>query len=202
MERKPTQPTATAVRPLPPAPGETDSVALALANTRTLRRGLPDDALPDPGAVAHWLHQHDLIPQEADFDATRDGDVRQLRSAIRTLLTAAIDGATPSPEAVEVLNAALRAAPNVPSLRWPAPGQPEREDRPQSPDPVTRALTALATDALALLCGSPATSLAACAADDCIRLFLRRHAKRQWCSARCGDRARVARHYARHRTAR
>ncbi|MFF3513177.1 CGNR zinc finger domain-containing protein [Streptomyces sp. NPDC002573] len=201
MERKPTQSPVTAVPPLPPAPGEADSVALALANTVILRRGLPDDALPDPSAVAPWLHRHELIAQEADFDASRDGDVRQLRSAIRTLLTAAVDHDAPSPEAVEALNAALRAAPNVSSLRWPASGQPEREDRHQSPDPVTRALAALATDTLTLLCHSPAASLAACAADDCIRLFLRRHAKRQWCSTRCGDRARVARHYARHRAA-
>ncbi|MEV6026610.1 ABATE domain-containing protein [Streptomyces sp. NPDC052036] len=109
-------------------------MALALANTRTLRRGLPDDALPDPSAVAQWLHQQDLIPREADFDPSRDDEVRQLRSAIHTQLAPAVDHATPSPEAVEVLNAALRAAPNVPSLRWP-PGQPEHEGRHQSPDP-------------------------------------------------------------------
>ncbi|MFF4960726.1 CGNR zinc finger domain-containing protein [Streptomyces sp. NPDC001222] len=48
----------------------------------------------------------------------------------------------------------------------------------------------------------PRRPIAACAADDCILFFLHRHAKRQWRSTRCGDRARVARHHACNRTTR
>ncbi|MGA9832915.1 MAG: CGNR zinc finger domain-containing protein [Trebonia sp.] len=40
---------------------------------------------------------------------------------------------------------------------------------------------------------------APCGAHGCVRWFLRTHAARQWCSDRCGDRVRAARHYARHR---
>jgi len=39
-------------------------------------------------------------------------------------------------------------------------------------------------------------------ADFCQRFFLRTHARRQWCSTRCGDRVRAARAYARKRATR
>lgn len=38
-------------------------------------------------------------------------------------------------------------------------------------------------------------------ADSCDRIFLRTHARRQWCSTRCGHRMRAARAYARKRAA-
>jgi hypothetical protein len=42
-----------------------------------------------------------------------------------------------------------------------------------------------------------------CAGADCVLLFLPGHPRRQWCSAaRCGNRARVARYYQHHKTAR
>jgi predicted RNA-binding Zn ribbon-like protein len=58
-------------------------------------------------------------------------------------------------------------------------------------------LAALAGDAIELATGDEA--LVACGAPDCIRFLVRNHGKRQWCSTRCGDRVRAARHYARTR---
>jgi predicted RNA-binding Zn ribbon-like protein len=55
----------------------------------------------------------------------------------------------------------------------------------------------LAADAMALVTGPEAESLAPCLAHGCTRWFVRTHAARQWCSNRCGDRVRAARHYAR-----
>ena len=55
----------------------------------------------------------------------------------------------------------------------------------------------LADDAAALLTGPEAGLLVHCEASSCNRFLLRTHARRQWCSTRCGDRVRAARSYAR-----
>ncbi|MEW2136730.1 CGNR zinc finger domain-containing protein [Streptomyces sp. NPDC005409] len=44
------------------------------------------------------------------------------------------------------------------------------------------------------------TAVRACEAQDCVLLFLPAHPRRRWCVApACGNRARVARYYARHK---
>ncbi|PGH47228.1 CGNR zinc finger domain-containing protein, partial [Streptomyces sp. Ru87] len=58
------------------------------------------------------------------------------------------------------------------------------------------ALAVIAADAADLLTGPAAARLTACASPPCNR-FLLKHGRRQWCSTRCGDRARAARAYAR-----
>ncbi|WP_234421861.1 CGNR zinc finger domain-containing protein [Streptomyces sp. CB00316] len=57
-----------------------------------------------------------------------------------------------------------------------------------------------AEDAAALLAGPAGGRVRACAAEECVMLFVPAHPSRRWCSpARCGNRARVARCYQRHR---
>jgi predicted RNA-binding Zn ribbon-like protein len=41
--------------------------------------------------------------------------------------------------------------------------------------------------------------LRACLAPGCVVYFIKNHPRREWCSAGCGNRARSARHYQRHR---
>ena len=41
--------------------------------------------------------------------------------------------------------------------------------------------------------------LRACHAPGCVLYFLKDHPRREWCSTACGNRARAARHYRRHR---
>ncbi|WP_225993278.1 CGNR zinc finger domain-containing protein [Actinomadura rudentiformis] len=41
--------------------------------------------------------------------------------------------------------------------------------------------------------------LRACLAPGCVLYFLKNHPRREWCTAACGNRARGARHYRRHR---
>ncbi|WP_245700613.1 CGNR zinc finger domain-containing protein [Geodermatophilus siccatus] len=55
----------------------------------------------------------------------------------------------------------------------------------------------LAAGAADLLTGPDAERLAAFGSPPCNRYLLRTHGRRQWCSVRCGDRARAARAYAR-----
>ncbi|MBI2237124.1 MAG: CGNR zinc finger domain-containing protein, partial [Actinobacteria bacterium] len=47
--------------------------------------------------------------------------------------------------------------------------------------------------------GSDRTRLGICAAPRCGRFFLAARPKQVWCTRACGNRARVARHYARTR---
>ncbi len=65
--------------------------------------------------------------------------------------------------------------------------------------PLARAL--LAADAIDLVAGPAHADLLACAAPGCVRLLLRDHPRRQWCSTRCGDRVRASRYYHRHHKA-
>lgn len=184
--------------PLPPAPGEERSVALALVNTRTTRGGVPDDALETPAQAGWWLAEHGLAHGTAAIREADAAAVRDLRTAVRTLLDAAIDAQSPPPDAVEALNAALRAAPSAAVLHWPTASRPRRETVVFGA-PMAQALARLAENAVTLLCRPAAASLARCPAEGCVRLLLRTHGRRHWCSTRCGDRVRAARYYARRR---
>lgn len=63
---------------------------------------------------------------------------------------------------------------------------------------VDRLRSDIAMESLALFTGEAASRLRACHAPGCVLYFIKDHPRREWCSARCGNRARVARHYERH----
>jgi len=127
------------------------------------------------------------------------GRLSLLRETIRALFAAQAERRAPAPGDLAGLNAALARAPLLPALTWDDTG-PRRGEQAPAPgtDPVDLALARLAADALGVLTGPGDARPAPCGAHGCIRWFLRTHAARQWCSARCGDRVRAARHYARH----
>lgn len=56
----------------------------------------------------------------------------------------------------------------------------------------------LATEAIGLFGRSNDVDLRACLAPGCVLYFIKDHPRREWCSTACGNRARAARHYARH----
>jgi predicted RNA-binding Zn ribbon-like protein len=189
------------------APGEDVSCAVALVNTRQMRAGAEVDLLADAAMAGQWLTKRGLLPGAAlPGDPVDDADamaerLRVLREALRTLFAARFDGGQPSAADLALVNATLANAPLIPSLTWDGAG-PRRGERPAGADPLAVALARVASDALAVLTASDGArpELARCAAHGCIRWFLRTHAARQWCSNRCGDRVRAARHYARRRT--
>ena len=65
-------------------------------------------------------------------------------------------------------------------------------------DGYDRFLTTIAVQATTMLTES-ADRLSACHGPGCVLYFFRTHGRREWCSATCGNRARVARHYKRHK---
>jgi predicted RNA-binding Zn ribbon-like protein len=65
---------------------------------------------------------------------------------------------------------------------------------------VTEAARAeIARAAIALFAGPDAPLLRRCQGPGCILFYVRRHPRQEWCSEGCGTRARVSRHYYRHR---
>ena len=180
------------------APGEATRPALALVNSRRNDADGPVDDLATPASLGTWLAEQGLLPH-ARVDATALAAVRELRDAVRELLEARIAGRAPEPAAVETVNAAAAAAPTVRRLTWKDPDGLRDERYSLGPGGVPLARALLAADAIDLVTGAVHADLLACAAPGCMRLLLRDHPRRRWCSTRCGDRVRARRYYDRHR---
>ena len=128
---------------------------------------------------------------------------RRLRDALRCLAAlstqdtrvAARSATTDINAAIQELNTAAAAA-TGPRLRLRA-GMLERDHAPAGP-PAPAALAAIATESIDLLTDTEAHPLRACHAPGCVLYFIKDHPRREWCSTACGNRARAARHYARH----
>ncbi|MEU7875618.1 CGNR zinc finger domain-containing protein [Dactylosporangium sp. NPDC049140] len=138
----------------------------------------------------------DLInSRPADGDDEVPAAVREVRTLAARAVEAARHGGTPAPADVDRLNAIMRAAPAYPVLDG------RTLTRARDGSPAQQAAARLAEATAELLASPSVTAIKQCAAPDCIQLFLPANPRRQWCSAaRCGNRARVARYYQRHRT--
>ena len=185
-----------------PAPGEDVSCALALVNTRRMDSGHQVDLIVGTSQASHWLADRGLLPSGSVMNDADAGRLAALRETIRALFSARAEQRAPVPDDMSWLNAALAGAPLVPALTWDETG-PQQSTQLLGPaaDPVDVALARLACDALGILTSTGDRTPAPCGAHGCIRWFLRTHGARQWCSPRCGDRVRAARHYARHHPA-
>lgn len=127
---------------------------------------------------------------------------RDLRDALRRLAAAVTEDDRPNaltnvsvPAALRQVNSALR---DLPASRL------EQTDSGWQFRTITATVRHVLAD-LARQGGSLMVSgeqpLRACHAPGCVLYFVQQHARREWCSPECGNRVRVARHYARHRDA-
>jgi predicted RNA-binding Zn ribbon-like protein len=171
---------------------------LELVNTLFARAGQPCDALERPEDLHAWLSAHaERLPTLPQTSTPADVErFRALRAALRRIFSAVAEATLPSSEDIAVLNATGAAAPLFARLDW--------DRRPRitviaTADAVTSALGAVAHDAIQLLGGPNLQLITRCQAPGCVLFFLREPRRRHWCSAACGNRARVARHYARMR---
>ncbi|QFQ95209.1 CGNR zinc finger domain-containing protein [Streptomyces phaeolivaceus] len=186
---------------------------LALDLALTVRHdgagGVTDDLTDAPG-LATWVRAHtDLLPGTADpaVDEAALTAVRDLRAAVRALFARSVSPDAPSPadaarllpvpEALARLNEAAARTPTVPVLTWGPDAEPVVHHRSATgEDPLT---ATLARAALAFLASPERQRLRACHAPRCVRYFLKEHPRQEWCRPSCGNRARVARHHARHK---
>lgn len=185
------------VLPLPPAPGTDAHISLALVNSMvTLPGQQVVNELDSPENATAWLVHTELAPQDTTLLDYCQGQLTELRDNLRTVFTAHITGSEPESSSINSINLALSRVPTTQLLRF-LPGEGLRRFRK---DPVTQvvehAMAEIAEDAVDLLTGTDADLLIQCAAEPCDRFLLRTHARRHWCSTRCGDRVRAARAYA------
>lgn len=191
-------PTETGATDLTRAPGEADHVALALANSAYLlaKQGRAD-LLATPDTTRAWLAAVGLAPADADVRELCASRMRELRTHVRALLEARVDDRPAPPTSLDAVNAALTSVPAASLLQY----DEERRWHRTAAHPVTqlvdRALAVIAADLADLLAGPDGELIARCGAPSCERILLRTHARRTWCSVRCGDRVRAARSYAR-----
>lgn len=173
-----------------------EHLAIDLVNTRPA--GV--DLLGTAAQLAHWLRlqEHRLPEDFADPAGAELRAVHDVREHIHAALTALRRGVRPPAAALRGLSEALSAAPAVRHLEWDG----ERcVARPRRAGTASARLAAVLAEAAVDLLTDPAVDrLRQCAAEDCVMLFVPAHPRRQWCSPeRCGNRARVARYYQRHK---
>lgn len=190
-----------------------EPLAIEFANTWYAVRGKEMEGVGTPAELARWLREHDLpagLSAEADADAyaetyedantgtaINDDAVRDfltLRDAIRSLLYATAERAPLPKTDTATVNRASSQAPRWPVLAGTAASGYSMVEMATA-DPLPSARAHIARDAIALLGGPLRADVRACHAPGCVQYFIKDHPRREWCSAACGNRARVARHY-------
>jgi predicted RNA-binding Zn ribbon-like protein len=200
-----------------PTPGKYGGrLALGLANLATWARVSGEDLLDDPVELASWLGRaHAATPEEVDALAAAsvadpDGAraalarLRELSEALRSVFDARLAHTAPPAEALETIGGHVAEA--LRGARLTAGDGMFALDLPSAGSSFDGARLAAARSAAAVL-GSRAdlAHLKRCPREDCRFAFVddSRNQTRRWCDTRvCGNRARVARHYARTREAR
>ncbi|MCO1576064.1 ABATE domain-containing protein [Crossiella sp. SN42] len=173
-----------------------EQLALDLLNTRPHLGGEPVDLLATPEGLREWLAvQSDRLSAPPDTEV-----VREVVFAARELAAAAVaalrQGQVPPTEVLPGLTELQRAAPVHQELSWDG-GVVVRRVRSGS---AAQRVGAELAEAVAELIAGPVAGVRECESEDCVLLFLPAHPRRRWCSAqRCGNRARVARYYQRHK---
>ena len=163
-----------------------EPLALDLANTVISAPGGEADLLATEDALRAWLTAQrdrlDITGGQIDLS-----EVRALRAHITHAVEAARAGTSPHPEALRAINDAQRTTPAYQELGWNG-----RSITSTTRRPGTATATLLADPAIGLV--------RRCEGPGCRMLFLPAHPRRRWCSpATCGNRARVARYYQRHK---
>ena len=178
-----------------------EPLPVRLMNTVWASREGVHDSLSTVAQLQQWARQCGVRPSSGLTRADLD-QARSLRDALRRLAAHQLDDRRPGAvsdqltagEALDVLNGFLATC--VPEVRS-EDGSGLRRDWRSSVSGFERQLVALALEASDPLANGK-TALGACHGPGCVLYFERVPARREWCSAGCGNRARVARHYRRH----
>jgi predicted RNA-binding Zn ribbon-like protein len=167
--------------------------AIDLANTVIATPVGDRDLLEQDDQLDAWIAaERDRIPG-VDAASGRLPEVRQLRDTIYELLHACALGKGPPDRARRRINAISASVP----VRAALTQDGRAVEEPGSDDAYALFEAAVARSAIKLA-DRGEDRLSVCGAPNCGMLFLRDHPRQVWCSQTCGNRARVARHAARH----
>lgn len=183
---------------LPPAPGTEEHVSLALVNTVVTLPGQEiEDSLASPEDSTQWLIAHELVPDDTQLLPYCQNQLTGLRVQLRALMAAKVHDAPPAKALLESVNRSMQKISSAPELQY----DPRQGFYRQHVHPVTQlvehAMALISDDAAEILTGEQQDLVAQCESEPCDRFYVRTHARRRWCSTRCGDRVRAARAYAR-----
>lgn len=184
-----------------------EPLPVELMNTMRGDRGDVRDALDGDVAVHSWLNamadrilaesgaQTIAFPlEDARFVAA---DLRVLRDALRCLAAEVTEDPRPPTsgmthaQAVAAINALARTRAE---LVWPTDGEPARTVTARGSQ-ARLTVGLIARQAVDFFGGVQRHQLRACLASPCVLYFVKEHPRREWCTPRCGNRARVKRHY-------
>jgi predicted RNA-binding Zn ribbon-like protein len=150
---------------------------------------------------------HDSLAIAADARSWNVSDeglvhLRALRDALRRLAAARTgDPRAKGASAVTEVDDAIRTVNHYAGLARPVlelvDGSFARTIHTTN-NPDEQVLGTIAAHAVELFGQGDDLDLRACLAPGCVLYFVKDHPRREWCSTGCGNRARAARHYARH----
>lgn len=158
------------------------------------------EALRTPEAARDWLLERHLVHTDvapAADDWGMLGRIREVRAAFRELVDASVEGRTPAPESVGIVNELLGSR-QVPAIEARDGGI--RLSHRHVASPVDEGLAGLAGALVEKLTGDDSERFRVCANDACRWAFYdeSRGGRRRWCDmTSCGNRAKAARHRAR-----
>ncbi|WEH39231.1 CGNR zinc finger domain-containing protein [Streptomyces sp. NBC_01218] len=185
----------------PPLNGQ--PLPLEFVNTVHPVRGVMRDGFASPELVAWWLSacrsafRTDLPDEELARVTAADAHCfALLRDSARRLTEALVRRQDPEPWDVAQINRASALGGRWPALRWEAGGRPSPLQC--GTPPIAAVQSEIAQAVIDMLTGSSGTEPTPCEAPGCVFFFDASRSRRQWCSSGCGNRARAARHYARH----
>ncbi len=160
------------------------------------------DFLVTPGGLSDWLElESERLEGWAPVTESDLSEFRALRAAVREMFEALLSGSAPPKGGVREINTASAGGPTYPELD-DSGAEPQVRTRSAAYASSASSLAAVARSAVDLAGGPARDLLRVCEAPGCPRLFVATNARRRWCSESCGNRARVARHYERHRASR
>jgi predicted RNA-binding Zn ribbon-like protein len=179
-----------------------EPLAVELADTLVMVSEPPTDLLNDEEACRRfWELQAARLPEGWSVPSLTA--TRRLRDAIRQLLDSAVHGQRRGAidrAALQTVNSMSSRAQTIPEVRLV--GKELRSvETWKARTPGDLAIAAAARSAIAILTEpGELQRLRRCANPNCSMLFINGDSRRRWCTANiCGNRARVARHYQRHR---
>lgn len=172
-------------------------LAVDLADTVRTAGSAEVDLLADDDALARWVSIEQARFPLVQAARGHLSEVRTLRAAVRELLFASAAGSMPPEPARDAINQASARCPAVTAIR--ADGRASYEHIGGTA--LDRFCAAVAWSVIEVITGPDRDRLAVCHGPSCGMFFLRADRRQRWCSPDCGNRARVARHAARRRTA-
>ena len=182
-----------------------EPVPVRLMNTIWADRAGVHDDLLTPSDLAAWLASIGATDRPVRARRNDVARARRLRNALRRIAAMCTDDTrATAASAIEDIDVAIAEINSLVVASPPAAQLTLRKGRLVAQTPVvgpamTRALSAIASDAIELFTATDSPQLRACQAPGCVLYFLKDHPRRAWCSTACGNRARAARHYRRHR---